>query len=45
VVVGAPDKGRWLGPLFGLARILLVAPVVSQRLVPMLASHAEALDA
>jgi NADPH:quinone reductase-like Zn-dependent oxidoreductase len=37
VVVGAPDKGRWLGPLAGLGRMLVVAPFVSQRLLPMLA--------
>jgi NADPH:quinone reductase-like Zn-dependent oxidoreductase len=37
VLVGGPDKGRWLGPLIGLLKVLLVSPFVSQKLRPILA--------
>jgi NADPH:quinone reductase-like Zn-dependent oxidoreductase len=37
VLVGGPDKGRWLGPLTGLLEVLVLSRFVSQRLVPFLA--------
>jgi NADPH:quinone reductase-like Zn-dependent oxidoreductase len=37
VGVGGPANGNWIGPMAGLARMLVVALLVSQRLVPMLA--------
>jgi len=37
VVVGGPDKGRWLGPLTGVLKTLVVNPFVSQKMGFMLA--------
>jgi NADPH:quinone reductase-like Zn-dependent oxidoreductase len=37
VGVGGPDKGRWIEPLAGLAKMLVVNLLVRQRMVPMLA--------
>jgi len=37
VGVGAPDKGRWLGPAARAVKMILLSPVVSQRLVVFLA--------
>ena len=37
IMVGAQDKGKWLGPLSGSISAMLVAPFVSQKLVFMLA--------
>jgi NADPH:quinone reductase-like Zn-dependent oxidoreductase len=37
VVVGGPDKGRWIGPLGRTIRMLLQSPAVSQRMVSFLA--------
>jgi NADPH:quinone reductase-like Zn-dependent oxidoreductase len=37
VGVGGPDKGRWVGPLTGPVKMLLVSPFVSQTMVPLLA--------
>ncbi len=39
VGVGAPDKGRWLGPAARGAKIMLLSPVVSQRLTVFLAQQ------
>ena len=37
VLVGSLDNGRWLGPLKGLLKVLVVSPFVSQNLVPFMA--------
>jgi NADPH:quinone reductase-like Zn-dependent oxidoreductase len=37
VFVGGPDMGRWLGPLPGLVKVLVVSWFVSQKLLPFLA--------
>lgn len=37
VLVGGTDKGRWLGPLTGLLKAVLLSPFVSQKLLPFLA--------
>ena len=37
VGVGGPDKGRWVGPLARSARMALLSPAVSQRMVFFLA--------
>ena len=37
VGVGGPDKGRWIGPLGRSARMALLSPAVSQRMVFFLA--------
>ena len=37
VAVGGPDKGRWIGPLSRSARMALLSPAVSQRMVFFLA--------
>jgi NADPH:quinone reductase-like Zn-dependent oxidoreductase len=39
VVVGGPDKGRWIGPLGRSARAALLSPAVSQRMVSFLAQQ------
>jgi NADPH:quinone reductase-like Zn-dependent oxidoreductase len=38
VMVGGPNDGRWLGPLSGSLKALLLSPFVSQKLVTLLAS-------
>jgi NADPH:quinone reductase-like Zn-dependent oxidoreductase len=42
VGVGGPDKGRWIGPLGRSARMALMSPVVSQRMVFFLARQNKA---
>jgi NADPH:quinone reductase-like Zn-dependent oxidoreductase len=42
VGVGGPDEGRWIGPLRGMAKLLLRSPFVSQKMVPMLAHENKA---
>jgi NADPH:quinone reductase-like Zn-dependent oxidoreductase len=37
VVVGGPDKGRWIGPLGRTIKMLAQSPAVSQRMVSFLA--------
>jgi NADPH:quinone reductase-like Zn-dependent oxidoreductase len=37
VLVGGPDNGRWLGPLTGVLKAVVLSRFVSQRLVPFLA--------
>jgi NADPH:quinone reductase-like Zn-dependent oxidoreductase len=37
VLVGGPDKGRWLGPLTGMLKAVVLSRFVSQRLLPFLA--------
>jgi NADPH:quinone reductase-like Zn-dependent oxidoreductase len=37
VGVGAPDRGDWIAPLLGMARMVLYSAVVSQRMRSMLA--------
>jgi len=37
VAVGGPDNGQWIGPVIGLAKILMLSAVVSQTMTPMLA--------
>lgn len=37
VVVGGPDKGRWIGPLSRTLKMALISPAVSQRMVSFLA--------
>ena len=37
VVVGGPNKGRWIGPFGRTIRMLLQSPAVSQRMVSFLA--------
>lgn len=39
VGVGAPDKGRWLGPAARGVKIVLLSPLVSQRLTVFLAQQ------
>jgi NADPH:quinone reductase-like Zn-dependent oxidoreductase len=39
VGVGAPDKGRWAGPAARGVKIMLLSPVVSQRLTVFLAQQ------
>ncbi len=36
MVVGAPDRGRWLGATTGMIKLGVVSRFVSQRLYPML---------
>jgi NADPH:quinone reductase-like Zn-dependent oxidoreductase len=42
VSVGGPDKGRWVGPLSRTARMAVLSPVVSQRMVFFLAQQNKA---
>jgi NADPH:quinone reductase-like Zn-dependent oxidoreductase len=37
VLVGGPDNGRWLGPLAGLLKAIVLSRLVSQKLLPFLA--------
>jgi NADPH:quinone reductase-like Zn-dependent oxidoreductase len=37
VMVGGPDKGRWIGPLARTARLAMLSPAVSQRMTSFLA--------
>jgi len=37
VLVGGPDKGRWLGPLTGVLKAVVLSRCVSQKLLPFLA--------
>ena len=37
VMVGGPNKGRWLGPLAGTLKAAVVSRFVSQKLIPFLA--------
>ena len=37
VLVGGPDEGRWLGPLPGLLKTVVLSRFVSQKLLPFLA--------
>ena len=37
VLVGGPDEGRWLGPLPGLLKTVVLSRCVSQKLLPFLA--------
>jgi len=37
VLVGGPDNGRWLGPLTGLLKVVVLSRFVSQKLLPFLA--------
>jgi len=39
VAVGGPDKGQWISPLVGPVKLLALSPIVSQRLVPLLAQQ------
>jgi NADPH:quinone reductase-like Zn-dependent oxidoreductase len=39
VVVGGPNKGRWLGPLARSLRMAIASPVVSQRLFSFIAKQ------
>jgi NADPH:quinone reductase-like Zn-dependent oxidoreductase len=39
VGVGAPDKGRWIGPAARAVKMMLLSPAVSQRLVVFLAQQ------
>ena len=42
VAVGGPNKGRWVGPLGRSARMALLSPAVSQRMVSFLAHQTKA---
>jgi NADPH:quinone reductase-like Zn-dependent oxidoreductase len=42
VAVGGPDRGRWVGPLGRSARMAVLSPAVSQRLVTFLAHQSKA---
>ena len=37
VLVGGPDNGRWLGPLTGVLKAVVLSRFVSQKLLPLLA--------
>jgi NADPH:quinone reductase-like Zn-dependent oxidoreductase len=37
VLVGGPDKGRWLGPLTGMLEAVVLSRLGSQKLLPLLA--------
>jgi NADPH:quinone reductase-like Zn-dependent oxidoreductase len=37
VLIGGPNKGRWLGPLAGVLRAVVVSRFVSQRMLPFMA--------
>jgi len=37
VLAGGPDKGRWLGPLTGMLKAVVMSRFVSQKLLPFLA--------
>jgi NADPH:quinone reductase-like Zn-dependent oxidoreductase len=39
VVVGGPNKGQWLGPLLGLAKMVVFSRFVSQRVVAFLTKN------
>jgi NADPH:quinone reductase-like Zn-dependent oxidoreductase len=41
VVVGGPDRGRWIGPLGRSVKLVLLSPAVSQRLVSFLAHQSK----
>jgi NADPH:quinone reductase-like Zn-dependent oxidoreductase len=43
VLAGNTDKGKWIGPLVGLGKTLIVSKFVNQKLVPFLA-HMSAAD-
>ena len=36
VLVGGADNGRWLGPLAGILKAVVLSPFVSQKLLPVL---------
>jgi NADPH:quinone reductase-like Zn-dependent oxidoreductase len=37
VLVGGPDEGRWLGPLTGILKAVVLSRFVSQKLLPVMA--------
>lgn len=37
MLVGGPNKGRWLGPLTGMLQAVALSPFVSQKLLPFMA--------
>jgi NADPH:quinone reductase-like Zn-dependent oxidoreductase len=41
VGVGGPGNGRWIGPLLGPAKMIMLSPVVSQTLAPFLAHQSK----
>jgi len=41
VGVGAPHKGRWLGPMTRSLKMLVIAPVVSQKMTFFMAEQRE----
>ncbi len=42
VLVGGPNKGRWVGPLTGVLKAVVVSRFVSQKLRPFLAHSSKA---
>ena len=42
VLVGGPDKGRWIGPLTGMLKAVVLSRFVSQKLLPFLAKRSQA---
>ena len=39
VMVGGPDKGRWIGPMAGMLKVVVMSRFVSQKLLPFLAKR------
>ena len=39
VMVGGPDKGRWIGPMAGMLKVVVLSRFVSQKLLPFLAKR------
>jgi NADPH:quinone reductase-like Zn-dependent oxidoreductase len=42
LVMGAPRRGQWIGPVVGMAKLVLLSPLVSQRLLFFLARENKA---
>jgi len=41
VLVGGPDSGRWVGPLMGMLKAVVLSRFVSQKLLPFLAKRSK----
>ena len=42
VMVGGPDNGRWIGPMTGMLKVVVLSRFVSQKLLPFLAKRSQA---
>ena len=42
VMVGGPENGRWIGPMTGMLKVVVLSRFVSQKLLPFLAKRSQA---